>query len=195
MSINETAQYLRTIHQPGHKLTADEANNKVLKASGVFSDVCESWIFDSIVEACKDSIDEFSRQEHLSRVEGTLSQQSLSSDSSSGIGTDIESNTNSDRLSDSELSTAKDQSPESSLLTDDDVLVSTKEPLDIEPLLFDAMDQGFLNAAHLEAYAKPIPRSSKVLQNFGIFSLKENILPNVSAAVPSNISSNNTTFP
>lgn len=56
LSINETAQYLRTEHKPGHELSAAEAKNEVLKAKKVFSDECESWLYDAIVEACQDAI-------------------------------------------------------------------------------------------------------------------------------------------
>lgn len=58
LSINQTAQYLRTVHQPGHVLSEHEAKNEVLKESGIYSEYCESWLFDKIAEACKNVIDE-----------------------------------------------------------------------------------------------------------------------------------------
>lgn len=52
LSINQTAQYLRTVHEPGHSLSEHEARNDVLKASGQYSDLCEAWVSDKIQHAC-----------------------------------------------------------------------------------------------------------------------------------------------
>jgi hypothetical protein len=59
LSTNQTAQYLRTKHKPGHSLSKAEADNKVLKASGQYSDLCESWVFDHIKTALETAIEEF----------------------------------------------------------------------------------------------------------------------------------------
>lgn len=56
LSINQTGQYLRTLHAPGHTLSAHEARSDVLKASGMYSEFCESWVFDKIAAACERSI-------------------------------------------------------------------------------------------------------------------------------------------
>lgn len=52
LSINETAQYLRTMHPPKHELSAEEAKNEVLKASKEYSAACEDWILENIAKAC-----------------------------------------------------------------------------------------------------------------------------------------------
>lgn len=52
LSINETAQYLRTIHSPGHELSKEEARNDILKAAGIYSPFCEAWVLDKIEQAC-----------------------------------------------------------------------------------------------------------------------------------------------
>lgn len=61
LSINQTAQYLRTVHKPGHSLTAHEAKNEVLKESGLYSEYCENWLYDKLAEACKAVIQEANR--------------------------------------------------------------------------------------------------------------------------------------
>ena len=63
LSINETAQYLRTVHQPGYELSAHEAKNEVLKASGVYSEYSEDWLFDKLAEACNTLVNELVQPE------------------------------------------------------------------------------------------------------------------------------------
>lgn len=53
LSINETAQYLRTKHAPQHYLTDEEAKNDVLKASKEFSSFCEEWILMNLAKSCQ----------------------------------------------------------------------------------------------------------------------------------------------
>lgn len=66
LSINDTAQYLRTMHEPKHVLTEDEAKNEVLKASKKYSAACEESILDGIAKACQAVIHE--RQDQLYTV-------------------------------------------------------------------------------------------------------------------------------
>lgn len=56
LSINETAQYLRTLHEPNHELTDAEAKNDVLKASKKYSAACEDWILENLVRSCEMAI-------------------------------------------------------------------------------------------------------------------------------------------
>lgn len=63
LSINETAQYLRTLHAPGHVLSEEEAHNDVLKAAGIYSQFCEAWILDLISDACRAIVAQESKRE------------------------------------------------------------------------------------------------------------------------------------
>lgn len=89
LSINETAQYLRTKHPANHFLSDTEAENSVLKETGIYSELCEESLFARIVDACQSCIQNYLNEAKLDSYSNTTSptlsiQSSLSIDSLSG---------------------------------------------------------------------------------------------------------------